>query len=145
MKKKEIVIIIVIALVAVLAIVGINVYKNSNQNTSSTTSTNESSDDPNATPSKKAKGEWVAIIHANKVAEWFDSGVNAEYTIQGDYGEMVVEVKDGSWHVKEVECPNHTCEQMGWDDGESIMPITCLPNNIIIMTSDAAQNYLTNE
>lgn len=142
MKKKEIVILIVIAIVAVLSIVGIQVYRN---NLSNTDTSNTSSSDPNAVPTEAAKGEWVAIIHRNEVAVWFDSGKDAEYTIDGDYGEMVVEVKDEKWHVKEVECPNHTCEGMGWDDGTSYMPITCIPNNILIMTADLEQNYLSNE
>ena len=103
------------------------------------------STDPNLTPAEKPKGEWVAIIHKNEVAQWFDSGVDGEYTVKGDYGEMVVEVKDGRWHVGSVECPNHTCEQMGWDDGSSFMPITCIPNNIMIGTSEWVENYLSNE
>ena len=58
---------------------------------------------------------------------------------------LVFEVKDGRWHVGSVECPNHTCEQMGWDDGSSFMPITCIPNNIMIGTSEWVENYLSNE
>ena len=63
----------------------------------------------------------------------------------GDYGVMHVEVKDGKWHVGEVECPNHTCENMGWDDGNNFMPITCIPNNIMLCTEQWAENYLNNE
>lgn len=136
MSKKEIKILVIIVAVALLAIAGIYVWKN---NASSSTTSN----DPNAAPTTQAKGQWVAIIHRMEVAQWFDSGEDAEYTVTGDYGEMTVEVKDGKWHVKEVECPNHTCEGMGWDDGEGIMPITCIPNNILIMTEDMALNYIS--
>ena len=132
MKKKEIKILVVIAVIAVVGIIAMQFFPKKNT-------------DPNLTPTEKPKGEWVAIIHKNEVAQWFDSGVDGEYTVKGDYGEMVVEVKDGRWHVGSVECPNHTCEQMGWDDGSSFMPITCIPNNIMIGTSEWVENYLSNE
>ncbi len=133
MKKKEIKILIGVVIVAIVGIIAFKVFGK------------KTVTDPTATPTEEAKGTWVAIIHRSKVAQWFDSGVDGEYTITGDYGEMVVEVKDGKWHVGEVECPNHTCEGMGWDDGTSIMPITCIPNNIMIVTQDVAENYLADE
>ncbi len=133
MKKKEIKILIGIVIVAILGIVAFK-FLGKTENT-----------DPNTAPTDKATGTWVAIIHDGEVAQWFDSGVDAEYTVTGDYGDMTVEVKDGKWHVEEVECPNHTCEGMGWDDGENIMPITCIPNNIMIATQELAENYLLNE
>ena len=132
MKKKEIKIVIGIVAVALVALCLFKVF-------------GKKEVDPSKLPSEKAKGQWVAIIHRNKVEQWFDSGVNAEYTVTGDYGDMTIEVKDGKWHVKEVECPNHTCEGMGWDDGNNIMPITCIPNNIMIGTEEWAENYLNNE
>ena len=49
---------------------------------------------------------------------------------------MHIEVKDGKWHVSEVECPNLICEAMGWVDVTEIIPITCLPNNIIIYVEE---------
>ncbi len=134
MKKKEIKILIIIVVLAILCIAGLNVFLKSNTTT-----------DSNAAPNEKAEGIWVAVIHNQKVEKWFDSGIDADYTVTGDYGEMTIEVKDGKWHVKEVECPNHTCEGMGWDDGNSIMPITCIPNGIMIASQELAENYLLNE
>lgn len=134
MKKKEIKILIVIVVLAIACIIGLNVFLKSNETT-----------DTNAAPNEKAEGIWVAVIHNQKVEKWFDSGIDAEYTVAGDYGDMTIEVKDGKWHVEEVECPNHTCEGMGWDDGNSIMPITCIPNGIMIASQELAENYLLNE
>lgn len=132
MKKKEIGIIAAIVAVCVCLVIGINVMKNKNED--------ELTGDkvPSATP----KGQWVAIVHHQEVVQWFDSGVDADYEVEGDYGKMTVEVKDGSWHVKEVECPNQNCVQMGWDDGSGFIPITCLPNNIFIGTSEWVGGYL---
>lgn len=132
MKKKEIKILVGIAISAIVVIVLWNVF-------------GQKETDPSKLPSQDPKGQWVAIVHRNKIVQWFDSGIDGEYTVTGDYGDMVIEVKDGKWHVKEVECPNHTCEGMGWDDGNNIMPITCIPNNIMIGTEKWAENYISNE
>lgn len=131
MKKKEIGIIVGIVLIAVVALFGMQILQKGK-------TTDEA-------PTTQAKGTWVAIIHRSKVQQWFDSGVDDEYTIEGNYGKMVIEVKDKKWHVKEVECPNHTCQQMGWDDGTNIVPITCIPNDIMICTQEFAENYLADE
>ena len=101
MKKKEIKILIVIVVLAIACIIGLNVFLKSNETA-----------DTNVAPSEKAEGIWVAVIHNQQVEKWFDSGIDAEYTVTGDYGDMTIEVKDGKWHVEEVECPNHTCEGM---------------------------------
>lgn len=130
MKRKEILMITGIIIVCLCAVLGMKLL---NQETES---------DPNVAPKETPVGQWVAIVHRNGVAQWFDSGVNAEYTVTGDYGEMTVEVKDGKWHVEHVECPNQNCFQMGWDDGTSFMPITCIPNNIFIATSQWVEGYL---
>lgn len=129
MKRKELLIVAGLIVVCLCAVFGMKFL-------------NSKPVDPNAVPSSTPKGQWVAIVHRNQVAQWFDSGIDAEYTLDGDYGEMTVEVKDGRWHVKRVECPNQNCFQMGWDDGNSFMPITCIPNNIFIATSQWVEGYL---
>ncbi|MGM9942390.1 MAG: NusG domain II-containing protein [Bulleidia sp.] len=130
MKKKEILIVAGILIICLCAIFGMKFL---NRNTEPT---------GDNVPTQKAEGQWVAIVHRNHVAKWFDSGIDGEYSLEGDYGEMIVEVKDGRWHVKQVECPNQNCFQMGWDDGNSFMPITCIPNNIFIATADWVEGYL---
>ena len=130
MKKKEIGIIAAVVAVCVCLLIGFRFFKKEEDLTS------------DATPSSTPKGKWVAIVHRNHVVQWFDSGIDAEYETEGDYGKMTVEVKDGSWHVEEVECPNQNCVQMGWDDGSGFIPITCLPNNIFIGTSEWVEGYL---
>jgi len=129
MKKKELLIIVIIALCACLGLVFFKVKS------SETVSDGFG-------PSDEATGEWIAVIHRNEVALWFDSGVDDTYTLTGDYGKMTITVKDGKWCVSEVECPNHNCEQMGWDDGTNMIPITCIPNNVMICTKSVARNYV---
>ena len=108
MKKKEWIIVALIAIVSVGVIVMMNMKK----------------EKPIENP--------VSIIYHNRVIQQFDPEVDAIYHIDGDYGGLDVEVKDGKWHVTNEECPNHICAQMGWMGLDDIIPITCIPNGIVI-------------
>ena len=115
MKKREIIIIVVLALIAG----GVIAYFK--------------------WPKKTEEAEpttLVAIQHGNNIVKEFDPNVDAIYEVTGDYGKMQIEVKDGKWHVSSVECPNHICEAMGWVSADEIIPISCLPNNIIIYVEE---------
>ena len=149
MKKKEIYILISIILIAVLGIVGLNIAKNKKQTptptTEPTTDTTPSPSTDSSTlgiPSEQPVGIWVGIVHRGKVIQWFDSGVDGEYVVTGNVGEVHVEVKDKKWHVREVECPNQLCVKMGWADENSIIPITCLPNDVFIGSANLLSEYL---
>ena len=147
MKKKEIYILISIILIAVLGIVGLNITKNKKQTPTSepTTDTTPSPSTDSSTlgiPSEHPVGIWVGIVHRGKVIQWFDSGVDGEYVVTGNVGEVHVEVKDKKWHVREVECPNQLCVKMGWADENSIIPITCLPNDVFIGSANLLSEYL---
>ena len=151
MKKKEIYILISIILIAVLGIVGLNITKNKKQ-TSTPTPTSETTTDTTPSPStdsstlgipsEKPVGIWVGIVHRGKVIQWFDSGVDGEYVVTGNVGEVHVKVKDKKWHVREVDCPNQLCVKMGWADENSIIPITCLPNDVFIGSANLLSEYL---
>ena len=152
MKKKEIYILISIILIAVLGIVGLNIAKNKKQPTKKDEPTAETTPTPSTEPStnadslgvptEKPVGIWVGIVHRGKVVQWFDSGVDGEYVVTGNVGEVHVEVKDKKWHVREVECPNQLCVKMGWADENSIIPITCLPNDVFIGSANLLSEYL---
>ena len=152
MKKKEIYILISIILIAVLGIVGLNIAKNKKQPTKKDEPTAETPPTPSTEPStnadslgvptEKPVGIWVGIVHRGKVVQWFDSGVDGEYVVTGNVGEVHVEVKDKKWHVREVDCPNQLCVKMGWADENSIIPITCLPNDVFIGSANLLSEYL---
>ncbi len=74
----------------------------------------------------------VDIFYHNKVVKSFNPSVDNIYTLQGDYGQVQVEVKDGKWHVTNEECPNHVCSGMGWMGIDDIFPIYCMPNDIYV-------------
>ncbi len=152
MKKKEIYILISIILIAVLGIVGLNIAKNKKQPTKKDEPTAETTPTPSTEPStnadslgvptEKPVGIWVGIVYRGKVVQWFDSGVDGEYVVTGNVGEVHVEVKDKKWHVREVDCPNQLCVKMGWADENSIIPITCLPNDVFIGSANLLSEYL---
>ncbi len=78
----------------------------------------------------------VGIYHGNELVQQFDPARDALYHIQGSYGTLDVEVKDGKWHVINEECPNHICHGMGWASPDDLFPITCLPNEIYILVME---------
>lgn len=57
---------------------------------------------------------------------------NKEYIVEGELGEVIIEVKDNKVRVNEENSPRHLCSKQGWisKQNESII---CLPNRIIIM------------
>ncbi len=87
----------------------------------------------------RTSGVTVGIYHHDEVYLTFDPEKDRVIELDGDYGRMVIEVKDGSWRVREVECPNHICEKMGWKTVEDLDPITCVPNGIVIMVVNDAE------
>ena len=140
MKKKEIYILISIILIAVLGIVGLNIAKNKKQPTKKDEPTAETTPTPSTEPSTNADS--LGVPTENPVGKWFDSGVDGEYVVTGNVGEVHVEVKDKKWHVREVDCPNQLCVKMGWADENSIIPITCLPNDVFIGSANLLSEYL---
>ena len=113
MKKKDWIVIVILVLVAAIAFGGM--YLNNMNN----------------------KGDKTgAVIHGSEVLFYFDVNKDDTYEFTGDYGTMHLEVKDGSFRVYDVECPNQICVNMGWLDYDSVFAqvgITCLPNNIAVI------------
>ena len=80
-------------------------------------------------------GDKGIVEYKDEVILEFDINKNDIYEFEGSYGKMCLEVQDKRFRVVDVECPNHNCEQMGWHDTESISPIVCMPNEVVIYTS----------
>lgn len=78
----------------------------------------------------------VAVQRGNTIVLEFDPSEDAIYHVPGDYGSLDIEVKDGKWHVTNEVCPNHICHKLGWVDENDPLPITCMPNNIIIYVEE---------
>lgn len=131
MKKKEW---IILAVIALAALIMLGVMKMMPKNSAER--------DPSLMPEEDAKGIWVAVVNRNKAILYFDSGIDAEYQVTGNVSDMTIEVADGRWRVKEVQCYDFTCKNMGWVDEEAILPIICLPNDIVIVDAETAANMI---
>lgn len=83
--------------------------------------------------SDEVKGVEVTVYHGSDTVLVFDSGEDATYTIEGDYGTLDIVVEDGRWCVTNEDCPNHICSQMGWVGEDEYMPITCIPNDVVVI------------
>ena len=114
MKKKDLIVILVMLFLAGAIFGGFKLYESMN------------------TP----KEQFGMVVHNNKVLFYFDVNKDATYDFDGDYGHMHLEVKDGSFRVHDVECPNQICVGMGWvhkDDIFASIGIACIPNQIIVV------------
>ena len=86
------------------------------------------------TNGNQIEGEYVVVEYNEVELLRFHIQEDAIYQVKGDIGIVNIEVKDSRFHVFDVECPNHDCENMGWIDKDSLIPmITCLPNKIVIL------------
>ncbi len=66
------------------------------------------------------------------------SGVKNPYTFRieykdGDYNDICVE--EGKIKISDASCPDKLCVHMGYIS-DSVMPITCLPNHLVIRISN---------
>lgn len=84
--------------------------------------------------SRNYRGDIGVVEYKDEIILEFDIDKDEVYEFSGSYGIMHLEVKDSRFRVIEVECPNHNCEQMGWHDADSLTPIVCMPNEVVIHT-----------
>lgn len=144
MKKKEWILTGIIVLAALLMLAGMKYFpRKEGTNETAQPLQTEDPDHSVPMPEEKAEGEWIAVVNRAKVILYFDSAVDGEYEVEGNVGHMVIEVKDQMWHVKEVDCYDYTCQHMGWIGTESILPIICLPNDIVIIDAATASEMVT--
>ncbi len=85
-------------------------------------------------------GYTVAVQRGDTIVQEFDPLKDQTFHVDGDVGGLDVEVKEGKWHVIHEKCPNHVCANMGWMGiSDTILPITCIPNNIIIYLKESPE------
>ncbi|QIK57751.1 NusG domain II-containing protein [Erysipelothrix sp. HDW6A] len=79
------------------------------------------------------KDEEILRLNMNK---------DGHYTVPGDLGDVVIEIKDGRIRVADEISPLNYCSIQGWVDKTNV-PIVCLPNKILIVVE--ADNTATEE
>lgn len=79
----------------------------------------------------KKQANIAYVYHDNDLILTIDLSKDNTYTVNGDNGEVVIEVSNKKIRVNEENSPYHLCSKQGYisKQGESII---CLPNKIII-------------
>ncbi len=85
---------------------------------------------------KKKEGIIIAEIYRDNelVQEINLSEVETPYQLTLEYGDKdynILQIEQGRIGIAEASCPDLLCKNMGFIDS-SLMPITCLPNHLII-------------
>lgn len=91
------------------------------------------------------KGTYAYIYQNDKIVKTIDiSNIDRPYRItmeNDDGGYNIIEVRQGSIGVVEASCPDELCMNMGFIDN-SLMPVTCLPNHLVIKIIDEKPDEL---
>lgn len=80
-------------------------------------------------------GKVADVFYEDKLVLSVNLMIDREYTVDGELGEVILEVKDGKIRVKSENSPRHICSKEGYTSSQS-KPIICLPNKIIIKVRD---------
>lgn len=80
---------------------------------------------------EKDGGEAVCIYVEGELFKEIPLDVDGEYPVATDYGENIVEIKDGRVRVKSADCKNQVCVETGWISGEGL-PIICSPHKLTV-------------
>lgn len=90
-------------------------------------------------------GKYAYIYQYNKVIQIIDiSNVSKPYQLRIEApggGYNLIEVRQGSIGVVEASCPDHLCQSMGFITN-SLLPVTCLPNHLVIIIENDAEEPL---
>ena len=120
-KKKAIILMALILIIAIISVVVLIVMKN------------------------MAKSGAYAYIYQNneliQVVDLTNVKEDYEFRIESDEGgyNIIRVTTDGKIGVVEASCPDHVCMNTGFINN-SLMPITCLPNKLIIEVKNEAQD-----
>lgn len=61
-----------------------------------------------------------------------DEGI---FTVQGELGEMKIEINSGKVRVKDSSCPLKICVREGWIDSSG-GEIICVPNRVVVKVGE---------
>jgi len=79
-----------------------------------------------------AKEKIAKVYYADKLIKTISLSFDGEYTVLGDNGEVVIEVKDNKIRVVEETSQRNLCSKQGYGD-----VIICLPNKIVIKVENS--------
>ena len=127
MKKSDYILIISLAVVSIIAYLLMRQFLNST-NAEDGTAVVLYKDNP-ILEIELLDGSYTIIDSSSVVSIDEDEFI---YIVTGVNGDVVIEYNDNRVRVIEETSPKHICRIQGWSSSP-LMPITCLPNNIVIV------------
>lgn len=82
--------------------------------------------------SNDSKEKVANVYYADELIKTISLSEDGDYTVWGDNGEVVIEVKDNKIRVKEEISDRNLCSKQGYGD-----IIICLPNKIVIKVENS--------
>ena len=79
----------------------------------------------------KKEGTIAEVYYEDKLVLTIDLNIDKEYMVDGQLGDVLLEVKNKQIRVKEENSPKHICSKEGFI-GDSSRTLICLPNKIIV-------------
>lgn len=79
----------------------------------------------------KKGGTIAEVYYEDELVLTIDLNIDKEYIVDGELGDVVLEVKNKQIRVKEENSPKHICSKEGFI-GDSSRTLICLPNKIIV-------------
>ncbi|MCJ7965922.1 MAG: NusG domain II-containing protein [Eubacterium sp.] len=111
LKKYDIIAIICVAVIVIISYITVNLLRNDEADT-------------------------VVIYVDGKIEKKLDLNKNQEYKVNVDNGYNIIRIKDKKVRIKESDCSNQTCVNMGTisKDGQTLI---CLPHKVeVTIVSD---------
>lgn len=79
----------------------------------------------------KVEGTNAIVYYEDEDILNIDLSIDNEYIVDGELGDVVLEVKNGKIRVKKENSPKNICSKEGFI-GDSSRTLICLPNKIIV-------------
>ena len=76
-------------------------------------------------------GIMAEVYYKDELVLTIDLSIDKEYMVDGDLGDVVLEVKNKMVRVKEENSSKHICSKEGFI-GDSSRTLICLPNKVIV-------------
>lgn len=79
----------------------------------------------------KKEGNMAEVYYEDKLILSIDLNKNGEYVVDGELGDVVLEVRDNKIRVKKENSPKNICSKEGYIS-DSSRTLICLPNKIVV-------------
>ena len=79
----------------------------------------------------KEDGSVAEVYYEDELVLTIDLNIDGEYVVNGELGDVILEVKNKMVRVKEENSPKHICSKEVFI-GDSSRTLICLPNKVIV-------------